>query len=457
MTTHLNAKTIKIVSLTAILLIWSCGIEGRLELPSNLCEESISANSKYKEVRSLIERNVVEVTEDLILEGYVISSDVAGNFFNTIYVQEGFEDHSLGFQIELELGDAHLFYPEGSHIYLKLKGLYLGKSGEAYKIGFAYNSFGSLNIGRIPSLIVDQHIVVSCAEIQALQPKKLSLDALTDDHLHTYVEFDQLEFNEEEMGTSYAAPMEESERILTDCRNNEIELITSGYSDFQSEILPEGNGKIRGVLLKDRNDFQIRVSRVSDIEFDNERCRDRSMTDTSDQLFISEIADPENDNKARFVELYNGGDEPVHLDGWELRRYTNENTEVSSSLNLNGLIIRARETLVISSDAERFQEIYGFASDLEGGTNSAADSNGDDNLELADPLNNIIDRFGIPGEDGTGTDHEFEDGGAFRKPDVLQGSPEFVPEQWIIYNDSGEAGTILQPLLAPEDYSPGVH
>ena len=252
MSTHLNARKMKFVYLATTLVIWSCGIEDRLELPSDLCDEAISSNSNYKEVRLLVEKGVFQVTDDLILEGYVISSDEAGNFFNVLYVQEGFEDHSLGFQVELELGDAHLFYPEGSHIYLKLKGLYIGKSGEAYKIGAAYQSFGSLNIGRIPSLMIDQHIIVSCSEIQALRPKKLSLDSLTDDHMHTYVEFDQLEFNEEEMGTLYATPMEESERVLSDCGNNEIGLITSGYSSFHNELLPEKSPARRALRVKRR-------------------------------------------------------------------------------------------------------------------------------------------------------------------------------------------------------------
>ena len=450
-------KQIQHMRLFTLLGLWSCGIDDRPELEAAQCYQNISSNTSYSEVRLSSEQGVIQVTEDLIIEGYVISSDEEGNFFNTIHIQEGFEEHSLGFQVEIELADAHLFYPEGTKIYIKLKDLYVGRSGGMYKIGSAYNSFGTLNVGRIPTLMVDQHILPSCEEIQIIQPKVISLDSLSDGHLNTYIELDQMEFEEEELGLPYAIPKEETERILGDCGNNQIGLITSGYSDFHADILPEGSGSIKGVLLKDRNDFKIRVSRTGDIQFNDQRCRDLSMPATSDQIFISEIADPENDSDARFVELYNSSDKDIHLDGWELRRYTNERVEVSSAIDLGGLSIGAGETLVISSDAIRFQEIYGFPSDLEGGTNSAADSNGDDNLELADPFNKIIDRFGIPGEDGSGTAHEFEDGGAFRKPEVLQGSPEFVPGQWIIYNDTGEEGTILQPLQAPEDFSPGSH
>ena len=48
-----------------------------------------------------------------------------------------------------------------------------------------------------------------------------------------------------------------------------------------------------------------------------------------------------------------------------------------------------------------------------GTSGGVADSNGDDNFQL---LKNgaVVDVFGRPGQDGSGTDHEFEDGQALR-------------------------------------------
>ena len=89
-------------------------------------------------------------------------------------------------------------------------------------------------------------------------------------------------------------------------------------------------------------------------------------------------------------------------------------------------------------------------------SNSVADSNGDDNLELIDPFERVVDQFGIPGEDGSRTNHEFEDGGAFRKVHIKRGNPVYIFEEWLIYNDTGEAGTHLMELYAPDDFSPGL-
>ena len=272
--------------------------------------------------------------------------------------------------------------------------------------------------------------------------------------VNTLVKFENLEFLIDDFGKPFAEVREETERSLKDCNGNEIDLVNSGFSDFQSEILFENNGPITGVLLQDRDDFQLVIRDLDDINFDNNRCADLQTTSTS--IFISELADPDNNAEARFVELYNAANEALDLNGWMLRRYTNANTEISSVIDLTGFSIEAQSTLVISPNAQEFELVYGFTPNLSVSTNSPADSNGDDNLELVDPFGTLIDVFGVIGEDGSGTNHEFEDGGAFRNLDVLQGNALYTFSEWSIFNDTGGAGTTNLPQNAPEDYTPGI-
>ena len=111
--------------------------------------------------------------------------------------------------------------------------------------------------------------------------------------------------------------------------------------------------------------------------------------------------------------------------------------------------------LVISPNAAEFEIVYGLVPDIAVGTNSPADSNGDDNLVLLDPFGAIIDIFGIIGEDGSGTSHEFEDGRATRNLVILEGNPVFTASEWQIFNDTGGSGTINLPQNAPSDFNPG--
>ena len=66
------------------------------------------------------------------------------------------------------------------------------------------------------------------------------------------------------------------------------------------------------------------------------------------------------------------------------------------------------------------------------------------------------DVFGIVGEDGSGTNHEFEDGRAVRNDEVVEGNPVYTFSEWTIYNDTGAEETIQEPKNAPEDFTPRI-
>ena len=438
------------------LLILSCGLQTDFPAPPQLCSDSLVANIGFEDLKKLLgDERVIEISQDLRIEGYVNSSDKAGNFFRSLHLQEKSSDRTEGLQLEIDLAELHLLFPIGARVLVNLEGLYLGGNNGVYKIGSAINNFGALGISRLPSLAIQEHLYIICGDNEELKTTKVTLDSINETQINTLVEFENLEFVMEDLGKPFALLKEETNRTLRDCANRTIVMKNSGYSDFQAATLPEGNGKIKGLLHKDGKDFVLVIRDTNDLEFIEERCRDSEELLSTTKVFISEIADPDNEADARFVELYNSSQEDIPLNGWELRRYTNDNIEISSSILLSGQLIESNKTLVIAADLSGFELIYGFKPDLVAGSNSAANSNGDDNLELVDPFKKVIDRFGLPGEDGTGTNHEFEDGGAFRRQEITTGRPDFLFEEWIIFNDSGDSGTIRQPLTAPEDFTPG--
>jgi len=397
-----------------------------------------------------------QIQEDLVIKGYVISSDKEGNFFNTIYFQDESSNPSEGMQIELELRDSHLFFDVGQQIIIKLKGLYLGKSNDTYKIGGVFTSFGNRSVGRLPKNVVFDHVLVSCEPNNGIVPTLAVISELNDAMLNTLVVINSVEIKQEELEKTFAVKEEETLRTLVDCMDNELVIVNSGYADFQSESLPDKMGTATGLLTKDNNQYQLIIRGVNDLEFEQERCEDFIDEFTSSSIFISEIADPDNNAGARFVELYNASEESLSLNGWSLERYTNDNTAISSSIDLSEYEIPGRGFLIISPNSEEFKNVYGFDADVAVGTNSPADSNGDDNLVLVDPFGSVVDIFGIIGEDGSNTNHEFEDGRAVRKIEVNTNNAIFNSVEWLIYNDTGAKGTINEPQNAPLDFSPGV-
>ena len=221
--------------------------------------------------------------------------------------------------------------------------------------------------------------------------------------------------------------------------------------------MPNGSGTATGILKGSVTAPRLLLRFASDLDFDEPGCEELFPPARSDQVFISELADPDNNPGARFLELYNASEEELHLRGWRLVRYTNANTEPGGIAVLDGYTISPKGTLVLTADPEVFENVYGMRPDIELRANGPADSNGDDTILLLNPFDEVSDAFGIPGEDGSGTAHEFEDGRAVRRPEIIHSAPDFQPEEWIIYNDTGKEGTIKNPQMAPEDFTPGRH
>ena len=170
-------------------------------------------------------------------------------------------------------------------------------------------------------------------------------------------------------------------------------------------------------------------------------------------VFMTELTDPQNSSDAgRYVELYNNGDSDIDFStGWLIQRWTNGNADPSTPQALTG-IISAGGFYIVCNDEDKFSETYGLTCDQDIGTGGPADSNGDDNMALVGADGLIVDMFGVPGEDGTGTGHEFEDGRAERSADNTSASATWDEAGWNIDNDSG-GGDGNQ--YAPEGFDPG--
>jgi len=444
-----------IVVCCGILLV-SCVKDRNFEAPDSNRVSDLTANASYADVIGLFEEETFQIQEDLIIEGFVTSSDEMGNFFSVLHFQDKPENPTDGFQIEIDVRDSHLFFPEGSKIYIKLKGLYLGQSKDVFKIGGVFTSFGNVSVGRLPATVVDEHVFLSIDEKVSIKPTQVSIENLQQNLTNTLVEFEGLEIIDDELGEAFALKKEETERTLIDCNENTITLVNSGFSDFQSEPLPSGNGSITGILLREKDEYSLAIRSLEDIDFNEERCEEVIDEFTSNKVFISELADPNNNAKARFVELYNAANEALPLNGWKLLRYTNDNTEVSSTIDFSGFMIEGESTFVISPNAIEFEEVYGFPPDMGVGVNSPADSNGDDNLQLVDPFGSVIDVFGVVGKDGSNTTHEFEDGRAVRNVKIKEANPVYTFDEWRIFNDTGDAGTTNETKNAPEDFTPKI-
>ncbi|MDG2426289.1 MAG: lamin tail domain-containing protein, partial [Flavobacteriales bacterium] len=178
-------------------------------------------------------------------------------------------------------------------------------------------------------------------------------------------------------------------------------------------------------------------------------------------IIITEIADPNSDYKGRFVEIHNSSDADQDMTGWILQRWTNDNAGPSSNtVDLTVLGTLAAGDFALISSRTAFTGYYGFDADIVAGTGGPADSNGDDQIAIVDAGSNIIDMFGVAGEDGSNTCHEFEDGRAERAAsNVTPNGGAWDEAGWNVWSDyslsSGCTNHSSSYTQETEDMDPG--
>lgn len=441
-----------------VLLSFSCVTGDEFDEPKVTCTDTINVSKTVQEIFNIATTTVTKYLDDDYIEAYVTSSDQGGNFFKTFSMQT--LDGSLGLSVPIDQTDLYTIYNPGRKVYIKLKNSFIEIDNDALEIGDLFiGNFLNESVGRIANPAFEEVVLKSCEVIDENSlVNSITINDVSDIYLNTLVEFTDVQFTEEALGSNYYDSNKDdfgaTNYLIEDSKGANLIFRTSSFANFAHTEVPNGNGSIRGVLTKFNGEYQLLARTINDIQLNNDRINIVILL--KNNLFFTELADPNNNAAARFIEIYNGDDEAINLNGWTIRRYTNANTSVSSTINLSGKTINMGQAFVIAANAVEFEIVFGFAPDLSAGNNSPADSNGDDNLELVDSEGNVVDIFGLIGEDGTGTNHEFEDGRALRNTSVVQGNTTYTFNEWLIWNDNGDAGTVNLPQDAPGEFTPGV-
>jgi hypothetical protein len=218
-----------------------------------------------------------EITDDITFSALVISDDEEGNFFKQLVVA----DETGGIEMRIEMTDMHNLYPVGRKVYIKAKGLWLGDYNGLIQLGagVGIGTNGLPELIRIPESLVDQYIIPATFG-NTVTPKTITLDQLTLADVSTLVRFTDVQFISADAGQTYAdAVLQLSlNRQIEDCARRRVILRTSGFSGFAGELTPTGKGTLVGVLSIFRDDYQLTVRDLEDVDMPGDRCSSSSMT-----------------------------------------------------------------------------------------------------------------------------------------------------------------------------------
>lgn len=311
-----------------LLIITSCVKDEDYSTPDILVNEPTIQQEQittFNAIKSLYEQAVnngnstviIDDDTDLYIEGYVISSDKSGNFFEELIIQNKTDasnpdnDPRLGFKIDINVSSLSDTYQFGQKVYVKMNGLTIGEAN------------GVITIGKGDAVSVKQiqaneykNIILRSNEIVDIEPKIGDLEELSEWDKNTLIQLNNMQLNRFELGTTFASEsIDEFDglRTLESCDSGvSIIMQTSTFSDFKTLIVPQGKGTVTGVFSRDfGDDFNVLILNSSaDITFEsNERCDPMEWscglaTTIGTENLLYEDFEPQRNNR------------PIEIDGW---------------------------------------------------------------------------------------------------------------------------------------------
>lgn len=260
-------------------LFYSCNNE--VEIPKLECTQpNLAVNQTVQKIKDLSGSVPKLYSYNDIIEAYVVSSDEGGNFFKTISFQTLATDQTpaIGFSVPVDVSNTYIDFRIGNKVYIKLKDQFTDLYFGSLRIGSLYvSNAGDPTIGRVSQIDYKNVLNASCVFIDESQlVKSVSIEeALNDDRLNTLIELTDVQFSEEAIGRHY---FEESNNVggstnwnLRDKTGNQIIFRTSSYAGFADNIVPQGSGKVRGIVTKFGSDYQMMIRSEKDLVMNGKR------------------------------------------------------------------------------------------------------------------------------------------------------------------------------------------
>lgn len=216
--------------------------------------------SKYGVTKDMI-NDTVRIDEDVQIKGVVTGTDIEGNIYNEISLQ----DETGGILVCVAQGGMSGQMQIGQEILIDLQGLYIGAYRTQPQIGIPYTSTSTSGAqSTYPSRISraewqTRFKLIGKPDASKVQPVEFDYSRLKSNETELYkyagclVVVKNIEFDF--AGKKTYAPKSEGAstgygvmRSFKGYTTNEFGIRTSCYADFAAETLPEGKLNVTGIL-----------------------------------------------------------------------------------------------------------------------------------------------------------------------------------------------------------------
>lgn len=231
----------------------------------------------------MVSGDVNQITSDMVVMGYVVSSDETGNFYQDFYMQDAPSNPTAAIKVVLSNRDNYITYNIGRKMYIKLKDLYIGetRSGNGVVAIGGKTHVDNNGNGVVDAMTSNQapmHLYRTNV-VETIVPLELTLQEISASHIGMFVTAVGVEFPSSLEGKSYVDPTDQydTQRTMQSCGGFNYAtflLKTSAFASFKDVILPNMNGNISGIITKTYNgsDLVMTINTPNDVIMNNARC-----------------------------------------------------------------------------------------------------------------------------------------------------------------------------------------
>ena len=317
----MKIKKMTLGALAAVSLL-AAGCQADIDAPGlNIPEATLQANTTIADFKQAFDSyetvgqiGTRDSGEPYIVKGRVISCDATGNIYQSLVIQDG----TAALNFSLARASLYTIYPLGQEVVVNLTGMYVGKYGGMQQVGDYYESGGTPQPGRMPYPKFANQSQLNGLPTTRVRYVKPGQDFPEDTPYCIVTTFDELPSAGEELNNmmcqlvefhnvhfegggeeTYAPYQETVNRTLVDQKGNKISVRNSGYSNFWQNILPEGEGTVRGILSYYNGDspWQLLLRSEDDVIFSDKGKRE-------DPYSVSEVLAFENNGQNAWAEGY---------------------------------------------------------------------------------------------------------------------------------------------------------
>lgn len=250
----------KLIFLMFIAISFACIREDFDRPPVYVPQVDFESNTTIAELKSMYSGNLDSIADEIIIQGIIIANDESGNIYKKLFIR----DHTGGIEINIDKTALYNEYRLGQRIYVKCKGMFIGRYGGVQQLGYKFNN----TIGRLPASLIPQHIFRDSLPGPAPQPTVLTIPSLTSNHISTLIRLDNVYF--ETPGATFTENNVTTNRTLFDIDGNSIIVRTSNYADFALSKIPDGVGSVVAILSSYNGTYQLYLRSFQDlINFDS--------------------------------------------------------------------------------------------------------------------------------------------------------------------------------------------